>query len=225
MTNQNKNKSDGLENAVMGIGKSLFLVFRICTFGIRRINFKSFDMWASLIIVISIFASLLLGGNNYLEQGIKLLFNQRLPFYFRLFFYLSPKGQFITLMIFFMVVALLILGFKEFKKYVVFQKAIDRAGLKTATGEIPKIKAILPSGENRCKVIVETFGVGLGKFEVQKDSLTAGFRQTVESIKLASDKGKVEIHLCERDLPNIVGFHELYDAIKEPYSFIIGQSL
>ncbi|USN48059.1 MAG: DNA translocase FtsK [Pseudobdellovibrionaceae bacterium] len=182
-------------------------------------------MWATITIVASLFSILLLGSTNYLEQGMKFFFGDPLTFYFRLFFYLSEASQYMTLMTLFFVGSLVFFGFKEFRKYAVFQKAIDRAGLKTAMGENPKVKAIIPTGENRSKVIVETFGVGLGKFEAQKDSLTAGFRQTVESINLASDKGKVEIHLCERDLPNVVGFHELYAHVKEPYSFIIGQSL
>ena len=43
-------------------------------------------------------------------------------------------------------------------------------GLKTATGENPKIKAIVPMGECRLKVVVETYGVGLNKFQAQKQA-------------------------------------------------------
>ncbi len=222
---EKKSKGDGLENAVIGIGKILFLIFRICTFGIKRVNFKNFDMWATVVIVATTLVILIFGSTNYLEAGMKFVFGEILPFYFRLFFYLSEMSQYVTLMTLFIVSSLVIFGFKEFRKYAVYQKAIDRAGLKTATGEKPKVTAILPTGENRSKVVVETFGVGLGKFEAQKDSFTAGFKQTVESISLAHDKGKVEIHLCERDLPTMAHFHELYAHVKEPYSFIIGQSL
>ena len=83
----------------------------------------------------------------------------------------------------------------------------------------------MPIDAHRLKVIVETCGVGINKFKAQKDSLTAGFRQKVEDIVHGKDMGKVEIILCERDLPNMVGFHELYSHIKEPYSFIVGQSM
>ena len=61
-------------------------------------------------------------------------------------------------------------------------------------------------------MVVETYGVGLNKFQAQKDSLTAGF-PSEQSKSIASngkDKGKVEIVLCERELPNMVGFRELY---------------
>ena len=42
---------------------------------------------------------------------------------------------------------------------------------------------------------------------------------------LHQDKGKVIIHLCKHDLPKMIGFHDIYAHIKEPYSFVIGQSL
>lgn len=222
---QQKNKSDGLENAVMGIGKIFLLVFKICRYGVKRINFKSFDMWTTFFMVATLLAALLFGNFNWLQGSFGYIWGDPLPFYFRLFFYMSEASQYATLMTLFVVGALVALGFKEFRKYAVFQRAMDRTGLRAATGEKPKVTAILPTGENRSKVVVETFGVGLSKFEAQKDSLTTGFKQTVESIKLANDKAKVEIHLCERDLPKMVGFHELYVHVKEPYSFIIGQSL
>jgi S-DNA-T family DNA segregation ATPase FtsK/SpoIIIE len=222
---QKKNKGDGLENAVLGIGKLFLIVFKICRYGIKRINFKSFDMWTTFFMVATLLAALLFGKSNWLQNGFGYIWGDPLPFYFRIFFYMSEASQYITLVVLFIIGALAALGFKEFRKYATFQRAIDRTGLRAATGEQPKVTAIVPTGENRSKVVVETYGVGVGKFEAQKDSLTTGFKQTVESIKLANDKGKVEIHLCERDLPKMVGFHELYAHVKEPYSFIIGQSL
>ena len=125
----------------------------------------------------------------------------------------------------FVVLAVFIYGSKDFRRHVVFQKAIERAGLKTATGEKPRVKAVVPIGVHRLKVIVETCGVGINKFQAQKDSLTAGFRQKVEDIVHGKDMGKVEIVLCERDLPSMISFPELYGHIKEPYSFIVGQSI
>ena len=175
--------------------------------------------------MVLVLGALLLGPANYLHSGISFIFFDSLPFYFRLFFKMQALTQYWVLVGLFVVGSLIIFGFKEFRKYVVSQKAIDRAGLKSATGEVPKVKAIIPTGENRSKIIVEAFGVGLNRFESQKDSLTTTFRQTVESIVLNEDKGKVEIHLCERDLPDMIGFHGLYAHVKEPYSFIIGQSL
>ena len=128
------------------------------------------------------------------------------------------------LMSIFLVVYLFIYGFKPFRRYITFQKAIERAGLKTATGEVAKIKSISSIGDYRFKVVVETLGVGIDQFESKKNSLIAGFRQKVEDIDYGKDMGKVEIILCERDLPKTVGFNELYTHVKEPCSFIVGQS-
>ena len=128
------------------------------------------------------------------------------------------------LMSIFLVVYLFIYGFKPFRRYITFQKAIERAGLKTATGEVAKIKSISSIGDYRFKVVVETLGVGIDQFESKKNSLIAGFRQKVEDIDYGKDMGKVEIILCERDLPEMASFNELYTHVKEPCSFIVGQS-
>ena len=162
---------------------------------------------------------------NHVHRFVYWAFSDHHSFYLRLFWGMQESSQYLLLTGIFLVASLFYCGFKPFRRQVIFQKAIERAGLKTATGEKPKVKAIVPIGECRLKVIVETYGVGLNKFEAQKDSLIAGFRQTVESISRHKDKGKVEIILCECELPKVVSFHELYGHVKEPYSFIVGQSI
>ncbi len=192
-----------LENFVLMLLYCLFNIARVCWFGLRRIDFKDLNTWGCFLLINGILMTVLFGILSY-EQAVDL--------------YFPMVGLFVLLAVF-------LCGSKDFRRYILFQKAIERAGLKTATGEKPKVKAIIPIGEHRLKVIVDTVGVGLNKFQAQKDSLTAGFRQKVEDIVHGKDMGKVEIVLCERDLPSMVGFHELYDHVKESYSFIIGQSM
>ena len=192
-----------LENFVLMLLYCICSIGRVCWFGLRRINFKELNTLSFFLLINGIPLLVLFGTRHYQEA-----LNLSLP-----------------LMGALAVITLFACGFTPFRRHVVFQKAIERAGLKTATGEKPKVKAIVPMGECRLKVVVETYGVGLNKFQAQKDSLTAGFRQTVESIASNTDKGKVEIVLCERELPNMVSFCELYGHIKEPYSFIVGQSI
>lgn len=225
MMSKKKDSNSGLEGVFMGLLKGGLIIFRICSFGTKRVRFKSVELWLGFFMLALFLFALLMGGKNYLQSMVTFIFNDSLPFYFQVFFSLSSLTQYLLIMFSGIVSLLVVLGFKEFRRHTLFQRAIDRTGLKTAIGEKPQVKSIIPIGTHRCKVIVETFGVGLGKFEAQKDSLTAGFRQTVESIKLAPDKGKVEVYLCERDLPSLVSFHEIYTHIKEPYSFVIGQSL
>ena len=192
-----------LENFVLMLLYTLFSIGRVCWFGLRRIDFKDLNTWSFFLLINGIPLQALFWTMNHQEA-----LNLSLP-----------------LMGILAVITLFACGCKPFRRQVIFQKAIERAGLKTATGENPKIKKIIPIGEHRLKVIVDTVGVGINKFQAQKDSLTAGFRQKVEDIVHGKDMGKVEIILCERDLPNMVSFHELYTHIKEPYSFIIGQSM
>ena len=203
----------------------IFYIFtRICYFGVKNINFKSFETCCILLITASLLGIVLLGPINYLENSVSAIFPS-VPFYGQFFFNMSPFIQYTVLISLLGIVTLFVFGFRDFRRHIAFQKAIDCTGLKNARGQTPRIISILPKGKYRSKVLVEASGVGLNKFEAQKDSLTAGFRQAVESTILHRDKGKVEIHLCQHDLPKIIGFQELYTYIKKPYSFIIGQSL
>ncbi len=194
---------EALENFVLMLLYCFSSIGRVCWFGLRRIDFKDLNTLSFFLLINGIPLLVLFGTRHYQEA-----LNLSLP-----------------LMGVLAVITLFACGFTPFRRHVIFQKAIERAGLKTATGEKPRVKAIVPIGAHRLKVIVETCGVGINKFQAQRDSLTAGFRQKVEDIAHGKDMGKVEIVLCERDLPNMVSFPELYSHIKEPYSFIVGQSI
>ena len=195
--------SDIVENLVMMLCKSFYALARVCLFGWRRIDFKNLNT-LSFFLLINGIPLLVLFGTHHHSQAIIFV---------------------LPLMAMLAVMTLFACGFKPFSRHVLFQKAIVRAGLKTALGEIPKIKAIIPIGEHRLKVIVDTVGVGINKFRTHQDSLTAGFRTKVEDIVHGKDMGKVELILCERDLPSMVTFHGLYRRINEPCSFIVGQSI
>ena len=211
-----------LENFVLMFLYCLCSIARVCWAGLKNMGW---EMWFFVVMAAGFLWALMFDDINHVHRFIYWLFADSYPFYLRLFLGMQVSNQYLLLTGIFLVVFLFLCGYKNFRRHVVFQKAIERAGLKTATGEKPKVKAIVPMGECRLKVVVETYGVGLNKFQAQKDSLTAGFRQTVESIASNTDKGKVEIVLCERELPNMVSFCELYGHIKEPYSFIVGQSI
>ena len=195
--------SQVLENYVLMLLYCLASTVRVCWFGLRRIDFKDLNT-LSFFMMIFVSPVLLMFGLLEHNQAMRLL---------------TPLIGALTVMTLFMC------GFKPFRRQVMFQKAIARAGLKTATNEKSKVKAIVPAGEHRLKVIVETCGVGINKFQAQKDSLSAGFRQKIEDIVHGKDMGKVEIILCERELPKMVGFHELYADVKQSYSFIVGQGI
>lgn len=197
------NNREMIENIVLMLCKSLYALARVCLFGWRRIDFKDLNTLSFFLLINGIPLLVLFGAQPH-SQSINLV---------------------LPLMAVLTVITLLACGFKPFSRHVLFQKAIVRAGLKTAMGEIPKIKAIVPIGEHRIKVIVDTVGVGINKFRTQQDSLTAGFRTKVEDIAYGKDMGKIELILCTQDLPRMVSFHELYPRIKEPCSFIVGQSI
>ena len=201
----------------------LYTIARVCWAGLKGFTF---EMGCVVVAVASLLAVLTLHSSSYLHRLIDWVYHTKsYPLFVRLFFEMQASDQYFFLMGVFLVVFLFFCGFTPFRRYIIFQKAIERASLKTGTGEKPKVKKIIPIGEHRLKVVVETCGVGINKFRAQRDSLTTGFRQKVEDITHGQDMGKVEIILCERDLPNMVGFDELYGHIKETYSFIVGQSM
>ena len=214
--------SQVLENYVLMLLFCLQRIAHVCWFGLRNVGW---ELWFGVAAMIGSLAMLMFYDVNHVHRFVYWAFSDHHSFYLRLFWGMTAESQYLLLTGVFLVAVLFACGFKPFRRQVIFQKAIERAGLKTATGEKPKVKAIVPIGECRLKVIVETYGVGINKFHAQKDSLTAGFRQKVEDIVHGKDMGKVEIILCERELPKVVSFHELYVHIKEPYSFIVGQSI
>ena len=148
------NNSDIVENLVLMLCKSIYALARVCHFGWRRIDFKDLNTWSFFLLINGIPLLVLFGTLPY-PQAINLV---------------------LPLMGTLAVITLFACGFKPFSRHILFQKAIVRAGLKTAMGEIPKIKAIVPIGEHRLKVIIDTVGVGINKFKTQQDSLTAGLR-------------------------------------------------
>ncbi len=194
---------EGLENYVLTLLHCLASISRVCWFGVRKLDFKNLNTWSCLLLINGLLMIVLFGTLHY-QRAVEL--------------YFPLLGVLVVLAVF-------AYGCKDFSRHVAFQKAIARAGLRTATGEQPQVQAIVPIGVQRVKVIVETCGVGINKFKAQQDSLTAGFRQKVEDIVSGKDMGQVEIILCARDLPSMVSFHELYSHIKEPYAFVVGQSI
>ena len=212
-----------LENFVLMFLHCLYTISRVCWVGLKGITL---NMCSVMMIVASLLAMLMLYSANYVHRFIDwLYYAEPYPLLIRLFFEMQVSDQYFFLMAVFLVVFLFFCGYKDFRRYIIFQKAIEWASLKNGRGEKPKVKKIVPIGEHRLKVVVETCGVGINRFRAQSDCLTAGFRQKVEDIVHGKDMGKVEIILCERDLPSMVGFHELYSHIKEPYSFIVGRSM
>ena len=135
-----------LENFVLMLLYCICSIGRVCWFGLRRIDFKSLNTLSFFLLINGIPLLVLFGTRHYQEA-----LNLSLP-----------------LMGALAVITLFACGFNPFRRYVVFQKAIERAGLKTATGEKPKVKAIVPMGECRLKVVVETCGVGINKFQAQQ---------------------------------------------------------
>ena len=116
-----------LENYVLMLLYSLASIMRVCWFGLRRIDFTDLN---TLSFFMMIFVSPVLLMFGLLEH------NQAM----RLFL---PLVGGLTVM------TLFACGFKPFRRQVICQKAIARAGLKAATGEKPKVKAIVPAGEHR----------------------------------------------------------------------------
>ena len=214
--------SQVLENYVLMLLFCMQRIAHVCWFGLKNMDWGE---WFFVVVIAGSLRALMFYDINHMHRFVYWAFSDHHSFYLQLFWGMQESSQYLLLTGIFLVAFLFYCGFKPFRRQVIFQKAIERAGLKTATGEKPKVKAIVPIGECRLKVIVETYGVGINKFHAQRDSLTAGFRQKVEDIVHGKDMGKVEIILCERELPKVVSFHELYGHVKEPYSFIIGQSI
>ncbi|MEZ4744003.1 MAG: FtsK/SpoIIIE domain-containing protein [Bdellovibrionota bacterium] len=198
---------------------------QISFFGLKKLKFKSFEFWLSFLISVGSIEVAIILLNKFLKETLMSVDNLMVQILARKVLSWPYWLQTLLLALAIGVLYSLVRGFKDFKLYSRFQKAIERTGLKNAQGDVPKIKSIETNAENQMKIVIESMGVGLSKVESQKDSLTAGFRQTVDRIQLNKDKGKIDIFLVKEELPQRIGFYDLYKNIKEPYSFIVGQGL
>lgn len=117
-----------------------------------------------------------------------------------------------------------VIGFLPFIRNRKFQRDLDSAGLKNAQGLAPKVINVIAVDDNKTKLLVKAKGVGVEKFEGKKSDLESSFEQIIERITTTPNRKMVEILLCKKELIRLLPFEEALVHLKDPYSFLIGES-
>lgn len=215
------------EQFIMTLGKFAIFTLRISGHGLKRTVFVNVDrvLW----LVTSYFVILVLVYWDWIYLRILHWF---LPKIFslnvmRFFVYHVPQYmQFLLLAGGLTVAVGVVLGFVQFFRMVRYQKELKHIGLKSATGEEPKVIDVEKKVDFKIKITVASPGVGLDQYKSKKSDLESAFGAIVEDIRVSERSRRlVEIHLAERELPTLVGYERCVGALTEPYSFLIGESL
>ncbi|MCB9092882.1 MAG: hypothetical protein H6621_00110 [Halobacteriovoraceae bacterium] len=225
MKKGNNKSSQGLEKVGLAICDLALSFFVVCGCGLKKVKFKKFDTWAYLLIVLFLFLSLAYSNLPFLNLTSWIVGGHLSPFAQRL---LSSVSPWIYVLLFVAAISLpplFFMGIKEFYLRRKFQTALDELGLKTASGKKPKVHKVIEFQKHKTKLVINSKGVGLDKYETKRADMTTAFGQIIEKISPCRDKKYVELLLCENDLPTKVTFKSMYPLIKKPYSFVVGDSL
>lgn len=148
------------------------------------------------------------------------------PAYLRFSTFIGLTGELIINTVFCVAMYFLVFGLRPFIKRHKYQKGIDRLSFKNGLDEKPNIIDISNIDENRTKLMIKSFGVGLDRYKSRIDDLRASVGQIVESVKYdEKNSSLVEIYLAKRPLTKLIPFSEAEQYASKPYNFVVGKSL
>lgn len=230
MTKPDKRGSgDGknLEKFVIGLGKIAWGVSRVCWCGFSRTIFKSVEGYLSLLLFVLVPFVLVYWNWAHLR-----IFRWLWPSVFSdglLRFLVVHVSQFFHFMILsgFLIVPLgIALGFVHFFRIARLQRDLRHIGLKSATGNEPKVVDVEIPQPFKKKIILASQGIGLDHYLSKKSDLESSFGAIVEEIRVSPKSRKlIEIRLAEKELPKMVDYQDCLPKLTEPHSFVIGESL
>ena len=216
-----------LETFALGFGKIGLFTLKVSWYGLRRSVFGSVDrvLWL-LLSYGAIFALVYWNWRHLviLHWLFPKAFTVRVMSFF--VYHVSMLAQSIMLSAGVTVALGVFFGIGHFVKMARYQKSFRHLGLKSATGDEPKVIDVEAAGDFHQKITVLSLGVGLDQYKAKKADMEATFGSIVEDIRVSERSRKlVEIHLVDKELPAHVSFEKCAGALTEPYSFLVGESL
>lgn len=226
-TGKSAAQSKALENFVLTIGKFIILILKISWHGLRRGVLANADR---LMLILTTYAGIFMVV--YWDWLHLKILNWVWPGIFTMgvlrFFVLYVPQYFQCLMMIGALTILvgLIFGARHYFRIRNQQDLFKHIGLKSATGEVPKIVDIEDQETFKRKIVLFSPGVGLDQYKNKKSDFESTFGAIVENICVSEKSRKLmEIYLSDKELPTMVGFDRCLSALVEPYSFLIGESL
>ena len=224
-----KSSSTGkaFETFIINLGKFGWFVLRISGHGLKRAVLFNVDRVLWLITTYGLLLVLVYWNWMHLRILHLLLPGICTVGVMRFFVYhVSQFMQFLMLAGGMTVALGVTFGFAHFFRMVRYQKELKHIGLKSATGDEPKVIDVERKEDFKTKITLTSPGIGLDHYKTKKSDLESAFGAIVEDICISPRSRKlVEIHLAEKELPTHVGFESCVSALKEPYSFLVGESL
>jgi hypothetical protein len=140
--------------------------------------------------------------------------------------FIGIYGELTLNTIFWISLFFLFFGIKPFSIKQKYQKGIDRLSFRSGLDEKPKIFNIEHLNQNRTKLMVKSYGIGLDRYKSKLDDLRASVGQLVESVKYDEiDSSLVEIYLAKKPLTKLIKFSDAEQYANQAYHFVIGKSL
>ena len=116
------------------------------------------------------------------------------------------------------------LGIRPFQEKRAIQRAVDSLGLKTATGETPKVVSVTDGEGGKKSVLVASYGIGPDHYKAKRDDLQSCTEGRITAIERAKNPVFVEISIAGEGLPGRVGFDEFEPLLTKPGRFPVGRS-
>ncbi len=102
---------------------------------------------------------------------------------------------------------------------------LKHIGLKTATGETPRVISVEHLKDTRVKYVLSSKGIGLDQYDAKKGSLETAWGMIIESIKPCENNRRfVEIYLTPKEIPKMVKYHDCSPYLKGQLGFLVGES-
>ena len=120
------------------------------------------------------------------------------------------------------VVLLFLWGRQAYRLKRYYQRKFDDTGFKTVTGIIPRVTEVVEPDNNRKRITLDSYGVGIERYKNKKSDLEAVLAGTMESIKIGKNPRYVEILLAVHPLPSRVSFSEVEEKLSGECSFTAG---
>lgn len=221
---QNSSTNKTAEKLFTAIGKLFGIYFSISYYGLKKIKLSSLKLWFNLLFFLMVCFSL---TYNY---DFLVILNKILPFAVTqevmTFLVKMPwLFYFTSFSLIGLILSFPLYGFREFKKIKAYQKDFDFLSMRAGNGAAPKVIRVVEVDEFKTKVILKSEGIGVDRYTVRTNDLTAALGQIVEGIKPCRNPKLIEFSLTKKSLPKKVSFYEMEVSEAKPYSFTIGESL
>lgn len=192
--------------------------------GLRRIKFRSAEFTflaptALLLLFALVFADY--WHLTILHRFWPHVFSVKVILFLRRF---SRLSHFVLVSTFVLYWIFFFIGLYPFIRNRKFQRDLDTTGLTNAQGLSPKVVNVINVDGEKTKLLVKAKGIGVERFEGKRSDLESSFEQIIEKLAISPDRRMVEILLCKKELTKILPFEEALAFLKEPYSFLVGES-